>query len=117
MKMHDLKTLPVYFDAVLRGDKPFEVRNNDRDFQTGDMLHLREWDPSLLRCSPPWPGTERPTDLPKDHDGYTGRELFATVSYTLHDPTGKFGLQTNHVVMGLSQVRDPDKVLQGQSSD
>lgn len=104
MKTHDLKTLPVYFDAVTRGDKTFEVRNNYRDFQTGDILRLREWDPSLVTMSPPWPAAERPADLPKDHDGYTGRELSATVSYTLHDPAGKFGLQTNHVVMGLSQV-------------
>lgn len=37
---HYLKTDSVYFDAQKRGDKPFEVRRDDRGFQKGDTLVL-----------------------------------------------------------------------------
>lgn len=61
---HDLKIRPEYFEAIVRGDKTFEVRFNDRNYQEHDILHLQE------------------------HDGenYTGRELSAEVTYLLDNP-------------------------------
>ncbi len=41
--IHDLKTLPEFFNAVCHGHKSFEIRNNDRNFKLGDTLHLLEW--------------------------------------------------------------------------
>ena len=41
---HHLKTLPLYFDAIGRGTKRFEVRWNDRGFKEGDVVSLDEWD-------------------------------------------------------------------------
>lgn len=34
----NLKILPKYADEVLRGEKTFEVRLNDRDFKSGDIF-------------------------------------------------------------------------------
>jgi hypothetical protein len=45
MAIHHLKTWPSYFQAIDRGEKTFEVRRNDRDYQPGDTLILQEWDP------------------------------------------------------------------------
>jgi len=42
---HNLKTWPKFFAMVRSGRKTFELRVNDRNFQVGDMLVLREWDP------------------------------------------------------------------------
>ena len=41
--VHELKILPNYFYDVVSGIKTFEVRFNDRDFQLGDQLLLKEY--------------------------------------------------------------------------
>lgn len=80
MALHELKTWPEYFQAVIDGIKPFEVRKADRNFQVGDVLMLREWSPQ----------TEK----------YSGRHIGKFVSCILHG--GKFGIAPDYVVMGLT---------------
>lgn len=43
MKTHELKSWPDHFDAILDGRARAQVRYNDRDYQAGDHLMLREW--------------------------------------------------------------------------
>ena len=38
---HELKIYPKYFEDVISGKKTFEVRKNDRKFNIGDILILR----------------------------------------------------------------------------
>lgn len=79
MKIHELKTLPEYFEAVDNGAKPFEVRFNDRDFKVGDHLCLREYS-----------------------DGeYTGRVLHREISYVLDAPAY---CKEGFVVLGLAPI-------------
>ncbi len=82
MKVHELKTHKEYFEAVLFGRKRFEIRKDDRDFETGDELLLREWDKLNLV--------------------YTGRFLHRKVDYLLKG--GDFGLADEYVVMSISQI-------------
>lgn len=65
MTTHDLKTHPEFFAAVDAGWKTFEIRLNDRDYQVGDMLKLREWNPTSQE--------------------YTGRYAFRRVTYITTD--------------------------------
>lgn len=61
MKIHNLKTWPEYYEAVINGVKTFEARVNDRDFKVGDVLNLIEYDVN-----------------PKE---YTGRNSYYLVTY------------------------------------
>lgn len=42
MKIHELKTDPIPFRDVVNGLKTFEIRFDDRGFETGDILKLME---------------------------------------------------------------------------
>jgi len=46
MNTHKLKTWPNYFEMMEKGIKTFEIRKNDRHYQTGDMLILKEYCPN-----------------------------------------------------------------------
>jgi hypothetical protein len=86
--IHDLKTWPVYFAAIDDGSKPFEVRMNDRNFQVGDTLRLREY--SL--------GSKV----------YTGREISRIVTYVL--PAERFpGIAPGYCVLGLKSEARPSE--------
>ncbi|HAM2078072.1 TPA: DUF3850 domain-containing protein [Listeria monocytogenes] len=42
-KTHELKILSEYYWDIVEGRKTFEIRKNDRDFQVGDYLILKEF--------------------------------------------------------------------------
>ncbi|RSK50998.1 ASCH/PUA domain-containing protein [Hymenobacter rigui] len=80
-RAHELKIWPTCFSAVAAGSKPFDVRLNDRDFQLGDALLLREYEP--------------------ESEQYTGRTLERWVSYLM--PGGTFGVEQGWCVLGFSE--------------
>jgi len=76
---HDLKTWPDFFRVILTGEKRFEMRKDDRGFQAGDTLLLREWSKAA---------------------GYSGRIVRAEVLYLLG---GQWpGLEAGYVVMSIN---------------
>ena len=46
---HELKCNIEYFSRIKTGQKTFEIRKNDRDYQVGDTLILREYNPKNSR--------------------------------------------------------------------
>lgn len=44
MRKHSIKLLPRYYDEVIKGEKPFEFRKNDRNYLPGDFVLLNEYD-------------------------------------------------------------------------
>lgn len=89
MQTHTLKTIGHYFDAVERGEKTFEVRLNDRGFQTGDVLKLVRIEESGAYS----PGRE---------GRFSTRHLLRRITYIMQG--GHFGIETRYCVLGLGPV-------------
>jgi len=85
MRVHELKTDPEPFAASLRGDKPYEIRLNDRDFRSGDLLVLRETR---------YTGEEMHSGSPLE---YTGRALSRWVTET----RSGYGIKDGWVILGV----------------
>ena len=46
MTEHVLKCLPQFMSRIADGQKTFETRKNDRDFQVGDTLFFQQYNPA-----------------------------------------------------------------------
>lgn len=77
---HDLKCWPIYFQATWAGAKPFEIRNNDREFKVNDEVTLMEY-------------------IPEDED-FTGREIDGFIRYV----SGEF-CKDGYVAFTLDETR------------
>lgn len=53
-RVHFLKIWPDFMKAHLKGVKPWEIRKNDRKFETGDDVVLQEWDPTQQAFTGAW---------------------------------------------------------------
>lgn len=92
---HELKILPAYFEAVLNGDKTFEIRDNrDRGFQKGDTVVLLE---TAM-------GPRGPT--------FSGRELERQVTYVTN-----YGQKDGFVVFGMSSCDPQTADLHQRAAD
>jgi hypothetical protein len=78
---HDLKCWPEFFKHLWSGEKTFEIRKDDRGYQAGDTLTLREW-------------TER--------HGYSGRWIKYDVPFLLGGIWP--GLGPEHVCMSIKEI-------------
>lgn len=82
MKIHEIKCWPIAFEALRNGSKPWEYRLNDRDYEPGDILWLREWDPTA--------------------ESYTGRHLTMMVGHTVYGPI--YGIPDGFCVMTVARA-------------
>lgn len=83
---HDLKCWPEPFQAVKRGEKTYEIRRcDDRIFNVGDALVLREWDPETA--------------------AYTGATLRVAVTYVTRP--NEWGMPPDLCVLALVPESPP----------
>jgi len=75
--IHAIKILPVYYDAVVSNIKHFELRKDDRDYQVGDYIVLKEW----------------------SNGEYTGRETGFKIEYILRN-CPEYGLMDGYCILG-----------------
>lgn len=81
MKVHKLKILPEYYNAQIEGKKNFEIRKNDRNFQIGDWLLLKEYNPKIKK--------------------FTERKVMVEITY-ITDYQQKHG----YVVLGTGYIKE-----------
>lgn len=76
-RIHELKLLPQYFTD----QKSFELRKDDRGFEVGDLLLLREYD--------------------DETDRYTGRFSVKKITYVLRD-CPQYGLVSGYCILAVA---------------
>lgn len=81
---HNIKLLEGFCNAVLCGEKCFEIRKNDRGYQKGDLIHF----------------------IPTTNSGVG---FFHEVEKDVYEITyvlGGWGLQEGYVVFGIKKVKE-----------
>lgn len=76
-RVHELKILPKYFRQVLKGNKTFELRKDDRNYNAGDKLILKEF----------------------EDERFTGCQLEKTITYVFKG--GQYGLEKGYVILAI----------------
>ncbi len=79
-KIHELKILPAYFNAVKNGIKKFEVRKNDHNYKINDEILLKEWD--------------------QKKEKFTGKILHRKITYFFDG----FGVEKGYCVLSLENI-------------
>lgn len=79
--IHNIKLQKEFADAVISGDKPFEVRFNDRGYQRGDYVKFQVMDGSFKETHPL-------------------NECAFEITYVLNG----WGIKEDYVVFGIREV-------------
>lgn len=89
---HELKLQKEYADAVLIGDKSFELRFNDRGYQKGDYIQFNVMDGIYA------------IDHPLNYKTFV-------ITYILHG----WGLQENWCALAIKEASHEGPVIGGES--
>lgn len=77
----EVKVLPEFYEELRMHRKTFEIRKDDRDYQVGDILVLREWN-----------GKE-----------YTGSKTKREITYILRNAE-EYGLKEGFCILALQTI-------------
>lgn len=80
MRIHEIKTYSKHWIDIRNEAKTFDIRKDDRDYQKGDILKLKEFDAKTKK--------------------YTGREQSVLVIYKVHG----FGLIVGYCALGIIPI-------------
>jgi hypothetical protein len=90
-----LKTHPPMFRAVRDGVKNFDVRKDDRAFQTGDTVELVFSDPAV-------PGGSFPTPPQPWGEDDARANLKRKITFVLRG--GQYGVEPGYVVLAMTDA-------------
>lgn len=96
MKTHNLKLSIDFCDDVLSGEKTFEVRKNDRGFQTGDLIRFIPTDGTSYSSLD---GTVR------EHAKHEiAKHEISERTYMIKYILNGWGIKNGYVVLGIEEV-------------
>ena len=90
--IHELKILKSFADAIISGDKTFEVRHNDRGFQKGDKVRFKV------------------EDLSEKREDHAISEKLYEITYVLNS----WGINEGFVVFSIKEAADDNQENQIQ---
>ena len=89
---HELKIQKQWADAKLAGEKPFEIRRNDRGFQKGDIVRYKVIDP---KTGEPWRKPREEILYGNDDGRHPLEQCEFLITYVIE---GKEGLEKGYCV-------------------
>lgn len=90
--IHELKIYKSFADAIISGDKTFEVRHNDRGFQKGDKVRFKV------------------EDLSEKREDHPISEKLYEITYVLNS----WGINEGFVVFSIKEAADDNQENQIQ---
>lgn len=94
MKIHELKIKEEYYRAIIDGNKTFELRKNDRDYQEGDLIQFKD---DLFV-----PAKNTDKCMVEKWYPHPSETLFK-ITYVLKD-VQKYGLDKEYCILGIKRV-------------
>jgi hypothetical protein len=85
---HKLKCWPVFFDAIERNIKNFDVRKDDRGYQKGDWVVFEKYDPVAKAYF-------------RGADPMANMKCRRKIKYI--QTGGQFGIEAGYVILGLGR--------------
>ena len=96
MQLHDLKIKHEYLLEVAKGNKPFEIRKNDRDYQVGDLIRFIDINP---------PKQKRLKALFSFIKPIINCNDLYQVTYVLKD-VPQYGLDKDYCILGIKKLKE-----------
>jgi hypothetical protein len=81
--LHKLKISPRFYNDIEVNGKRFEIRRDDRGYQVGDIMVLREI----------------------DNNTFTGRTIYALVTYIHRNDVQTAFMSDGYIIMGIDIIR------------
>ena len=95
MKLHELKIKHEYLVEIVLGNKTFELRKNDRDYQVGDLIHFIDI-----------PSPKRDltlSEISRVGSAYIDENTFYRIIYVLKD-VPEYGLDKDYCILGIKKL-------------
>lgn len=96
MKLHELKIKHEYLVEIVLGNKTFELRKNDRDYQVNDLIRF---------INIPSPKKDLTlSEISCGDSAYIDENTLYRITYVLKD-VPEYGLDKDYCILGIKKLK------------